>query len=101
MEARVSITGIAVILLQRHPEHAQERVPVAMWGCCLEALEQWDSCILLELKALQEGAFKLAKFIAFAKHLTIRVSKELRVLLKVAHKVHPELQALLIDLMQY
>ena len=31
----------------------------------------------------------------------MRVSKELRALLKVAHKAHPELQALLIDLMQY
>ena len=50
---------------------------------------------------LQEGAFKLAEFTAFAKHLTMRVSKELRVLLKVVHKAHPELQALLIDLMQY
>ena len=28
-------------------------------------------------------------------------SKELHVLLKVAHKAHPELQVLLIDLMQY
>ena len=31
----------------------------------------------------------------------MRVSKELRALLKVAHKAHPELQVLLIDLMQY
>ena len=60
-----------------------------------------DSCVLLELKALQEGAFKLAEFTAFAKHLTMRVSKELCALLKVAHKAHPELQALLIGLMQY
>ena len=50
---------------------------------------------------LQEGAFKLAEFTAFAKHLTMRVSKELRALLKVARKAHPELQALIINLMQY
>ena len=61
------------------------------WGRCLEALEQSESRVLLELKALREGAFKLAEFTAFAKHLTMRVSKELRVLLKVAHKAHPEL----------
>ena len=101
MEARVSMTGIAVILLQRHPDRAREWAPVATWGRCLEALEQSDSRVLLELKALREGAFKLAEFTAFAKHLTMRVSKELRALLKVAHKAHPELQALLIDLMQY
>ena len=47
------------------------------------------------------GRLKLSEFTAFAKHLTMRVSKELRALLKVAHKAHPELQALLIDLMQY
>ena len=29
------------------------------------------------------------------------VSRELRTLLKVAHKAHPKLQVLLIDLMQY
>ena len=91
MEACVSMTGIAVILLQRHPERAQEWAPVATWGRCLEALEQSDSCVLLELKVLREGAFKLAEFTAFAKHLTMRVSKELRALLKVAHKAHPEL----------
>ena len=91
MEARVSMTGIAVILLQWHPERAREWVPVATWGRCLEALEQSDSRVLLELKVLQEGAFKLAEFTAFAKHLTMRVSKELRALLKVVHKAHPEL----------
>ena len=31
----------------------------------------------------------------------MRVSPGLRALLKVAHKAHPELQALLIDLLQY
>ena len=50
---------------------------------------------------LREGAYKLSEFTAFAKHLTMRVSKELCTLLRVAHKAHPELQALLIDLMQY
>ena len=101
MEARVTITGIAVILLQRHLESPREWVLAAMWGHCLEAFEQLDSRILLELKVLREGAYKLSEFTAFAKHLTMQISKELRALLKVAHKVHPELQALLIDLMQY
>ena len=72
-----------------------------MWGRCLEALEQLDNCVLLELKALREGAYKLSELTAFTKHLTMRVSKELCALLKVAHKVHPKLQVLLIDLMQY
>ena len=72
-----------------------------MWGRCLEALNQLDSRILLELKALREGAYKLSEFTAFASHLTMWVSKELHTLLKVAHMAHPELQALFIDLMQY
>ena len=101
MEARVTITGIMVILLQRHLEQPREWVPVVTWGRCLEALKQSDSRILLELKVLHEGTYKLLEFTAFAKHLTMRVSKELHALLKVAHKAHPELQALLIDLMQY
>ena len=91
MEACVTITGIAVILLQRHLERPREWAPVATWGRCLEALKQLESHVLLELKVLREGAYKLSEFTAFAKHLTMRVSKELRALLKVAHKTHPEL----------
>ena len=64
---------------------------MATWGHCLKALEQSDSRVLLELKALREGAFKLTELTAFAKHLTMRVSKELRTLLKVVHKAHLEL----------
>ena len=101
MEACVTITSIAVVLLQWHPERPREWAPEAMWGCCLKALEQSDSCIFLELEVLHEGGYKLSEFTAFAKHLSMRVSKELPVLLKVVHNAHPELQALLIDLMQY
>ena len=32
IEVRISITGIAMILLQRHPEQQKEWAPVAMWG---------------------------------------------------------------------
>lgn len=101
MEARVTPAGLAVVLLQRHPERPREWAPVATWGRCLDALEQSDSRVLLELKALREGAHKLSEFTAFATNLTMRVSKELRALLKIAQKAHPELQALLIDLMHY
>ena len=89
------------MLLQRHPDHPRQWAPVASWGRCLDALERSESRVLLELKALREGAWKLSEFTAFSRHLTMRVSKELRALLKVAPKAHPELQALLVDLMQY
>ena len=101
MEAHINIIGIALVLLQWHPEQSREWVPVATWGCNLDALKQSDNHILLELKALHEGAYKLLEFTAFTKYCIMRVSKELHALLKVAHKVHPELQALLIDLMRY
>ena len=101
VEAHVTITSIAAVLLQRHPQRLREWAPVATWGHCLEALKQSDSHVLLELKALCKGTYKLAEFTAFAKHLTMRVSKELRALLKVVHEAHPELQALLINLMHY
>ena len=38
---------------------------IASWGCCLEPLEKLESHILLELKALHEGAWKMGKFMAF------------------------------------
>ena len=59
-----------------------------------------DSCVLLELEVLCKGTYKLSELTAFSKHLTMWVRKELDTLLKVAHKAHPELQALLINLMQ-
>ena len=77
MEARVTITCIAVVLLQWHPEHPRKWTPVVTWGHCLEALEQSDSRNLLKLTVLREGAYKLLEFTAFAKHLTMRFSKEL------------------------
>ena len=64
MEVHVTITGIAVVLLQRHPERPREWAPVATWGRCLEALKQSDSHVLLELKALCGGAYKLLEFTA-------------------------------------
>ena len=67
----------------------------------LDTLKQSDSHILLELKVLREGVDKLLEFTAFSRYLTMRVSKELHALLKVAHKAHLELQVLLIDAMQY
>ena len=74
---------------------------MASWGRCLEVLEQHDSRVILELKALREGAWKLSKFTAFAPKLVVKVSRELRALLKVSNRAHPELQALLIDFLQY
>ena len=101
METRVNAQGVAALLLQRLPEHRRRWAPVASWGRCLEAMEKLDSRVLLEAKALREVAWKLAKYTAFARHFTMVVSRELRALLKVAAKAHPELQAILIDIMMY
>ena len=77
-------------------------MPVASWGRCLEPLEKMESCVLLELKALREGTWKMGKFTAFSQKLIMQVTPELWVLLKVALKAHLELQAMLIiDIQQY
>ena len=65
IEIRVSIKGIVIFLLQQHPDKLQTCMPVASWGYCLEPLEKLESHILLELKALHEGAWKMGKFMAF------------------------------------
>ena len=64
-------------------------------------LELEDSRVLLELKALREGAWKLSEFTAYAKNLTMKISPHLKSLLKVANKAHPRIQAMLIDLTTY
>ena len=56
METRVSSRGIAALLLQRHPGKLRTWMPIASWGRCLEPLEKMESRVLLELKALHEGA---------------------------------------------
>ena len=101
METRVSSHGIAALLLQRHPGKPRTWMPIASWGCCLKPLEKMESRVLLELKALQEGTWKMGKFMAFSQNLTMQVTLELRALLKVAPKAHLELQAMLIDVQQY
>ncbi len=101
MEARVQKTGLAVVLLQRDPEHRLRWCPVASWGRTLDTLELSESKVVLELKALREGAWKLGEFTSYATNLTMRISPHLKALVKVAHKAHPTLHAMLIDLMTY
>ncbi len=67
----------------------------------METMEFEQSRLLLELKAAREGCWKLADFTAYAKRFTIKISPELKALLKIAPKAHPELQAMLVDLQQY
>ena len=66
-------------------------MPVASWGHCLEPLEKIESRILLELKALHEGAWKIGEFTAFSQHFAIQVTPKLHALLKVMLKAHLEL----------
>ena len=98
MEIRVSSHGIAILLLQQQPGKPRTRMPIASWGCCLEPLEKMESHVLLELKALQEGTWKMGKFMKFSQQFTMQVTPELRALLKVIPNTHPELQAMLIDI---
>ena len=98
LESRVTTAGISVVLLQRDPNHVRRWLPVASWGRCLEATESGESGVMLELKAMREGAWKLQAYTAFHRNLTFVVSPDLRALLKVAHKAHPTLHAYLIDL---
>ena len=74
---------------------------MASRGRCLDALESQESRVVLELKALCKGAWKLAEFTAYHNNLVFVVSKDLRALLKIAHKAHPVLHAYLIDLQMY
>ena len=66
METRVSSRGIATLLLQRHLGKPRTWTPIASWGLCIEPLEKMESRILLELKALCEGAWKMGEFMAFS-----------------------------------
>ena len=76
-------------------------MPIASWGRCLEPLEKMESHVLLKLKALREGTWKMGEFMAFSQNLIMQVTLELRALLKVVLKAHPELQAMLIGIQQY
>ena len=55
-----------------------------------------ESRVLLELKALHEGAWKMGEFTVFSQNLIMQVTPELQALLKVVPKAHPELQVMLI-----
>jgi hypothetical protein len=94
-------TGIAVVLLQRNPEHRLRWLPVASWGRRLDTMELEDSRVLLELKALREGCWKLNEYVSYSTRLTMKISPDLRALLKIANRANPELHAYLIDLRLY
>ena len=74
---------------------------MASWGRTLDVLELENSRVLLELKALREGAWKLSEFTAFSKNFTLKISPDLKALLKVANKAHPSIHAMLIDMIAY
>ena len=101
MEIKVSSHSIATLLLQQHPDKLRTWIPMAGFGRCLKLLKKLESHVLLELKALSEGTWKMGKFMAFSQHLVIQVTPELYTLLKVMPKANPELQAILIDVQQY
>ena len=67
----------------------------------MDALEMEESRVLLELKTLREGLWKLTEFAAFAKNLVCNVSYPLRALLKLSSRAHPSIQAYVVDLLQY
>ena len=64
-------------------------------------MEAQESSVILKLKALQEDAWKLVEYTTYHKNLAFVVSRDLRTLLKIAHKAHPEIHAYLIDLQMY
>ena len=55
----------------------------------------------IELIALQEILSKLRHIAVFAKNLNIAVSQPLKLLLRSANSLHPELQIKAIDIMSY
>ena len=76
-------------------------MPIASWGYCLKPLKKLESCLLLEARALHEGAWKIGEFMAFSQNLVMQVMQELHAMLKVALKACLELQVMLIDIQQY
>ena len=62
MEIRVISCGIASLLLQCYLDKPLTWMPMASQGRCMEPLEKPESHVLLELKALCEGAWKIGEF---------------------------------------
>ena len=87
--------------MQQQPGKLRTWMHIASWGRCLKLLEKMESRVLLELKALQEGTWTMGEFTAFFPATYYQVTLELRALLKVVLKTHPEFQAMLIDVQQY
>ena len=69
----------------------------------MEATEHHLPHVVLEMMAVREAAWKLADVCAYARpgQLSMAGSAELKALLKLAGKAHPQLQAMLVDLHLY
>lgn len=57
--------------------------------------------MLLELRALREGCWKLSEYTTYANRLVLSVSRGLKALLGLSKRAHPDIQAMAIDLAQY
>ena len=75
IETKVSSHAIAALLLQQYPDKLRTWMPMASWGCCLELLEKLESHVLLELKALCEGTWKMGEFMVFTSNWLYRSHK--------------------------
>ena len=60
---------------------------MASWGHCLEPMEKLEIYILLELKTLHKGNWKVDTIVAFSQQLIMQVMPELYTLLKLTSKV--------------
>ena len=56
---------------------------------------------MLEVKALREGSWKMARYMANHMDLVMRVSPDMKKFLKLSKNAHPELQAMLMYLNCY
>ena len=67
----------------------------------MKLLRKLESHVLLELKALHEGSWKIGEFTAFSQHLVMQITPELRSLLKFMLNAYLELQTIFIEVQQY
>ena len=67
----------------------------------MTAAERKKPSPIIEATTLQEGLYKLGSMATTARNLQIAASPELALMLKLAHRAHPNLQAILVDLSCY
>lgn len=100
IEIHAGPAGLACTLLQKDPATSRH-LPIASYARTWAEKEPYSSILELETTAIQESLSKLSHYTAFAHTIELPCSDAFHALMRLNPRLHPKLQAQLLDIQAY